>query len=62
MNSGGCSAGLWKGEGKKMFDDWEMTEAEKIRMYRENYRRFGLSIFESFEEYMSDKEEDDGEH
>ena len=61
MNLGGYSAGLWKGEEKKMFDDWEMTEAEKIRMYRENYRRFGLSVFESFEEYMSDKEED-GEH
>lgn len=53
------TAGLWKGEKKKMFDDYEMTEAEKIRMYRENYRKFGLSIFESFEEYMSDKEDDD---
>ena len=42
-----------------MFDDWDMTEAEKIRMYRENYRRLGLSIFESFDEYMSDKEDDD---
>lgn len=35
------------------------TEAEKIQTARDNYRRYGLSIFESFEEYMQDREEDE---
>lgn len=44
-----------------MFEyEWEMTEHERIEMLRNNYRRYGLGIFESFEEYMTDKE--DTEH
>lgn len=35
------------------------TEAEKIQTARDDYRLFGLSIFESFEEYMQDKEEEE---
>lgn len=37
----------------------DVTEAEKIRTARENYRRYGLAIFESFEEYMQEQEEQD---
>lgn len=41
----------------------ERTEAEKIRTARDNYRRYGLAIFESFEEYMQEQEEqEDDEH
>ena len=38
--------------------DWEMTDRERTEWYRSEYRRLGLNIFESFEEYMEDKEED----
>ena len=38
--------------------DWEMTDWERTEWYRSEYRRLGLSIFESFEEYMEDKEEE----
>ena len=37
----------------------DVTETEKIRTARENYRRYGLAIFESFEEYMQEQEEQD---
>ena len=37
-------------------------EQEQIRQLRRNYREYGLSIFETFEEYCSDKiERDDDE-
>ena len=39
--------------------DWNRTESERISQYRDFYRSFGLSIFESFEEYMEDKEQTD---
>ena len=39
--------------------DWELTPQERIIRYRNEYRRFGLGIFESFEEYMENKEEDE---
>ena len=35
------------------------TEQEKIRTARDEYRRYGLHIFETFEEYMQDREEDE---
>lgn len=35
------------------------SESERVRIERDNYRRYGLSIFESFEEYMQDREEDE---
>ena len=38
--------------------EWEMTELERIDRYRAEYRRLGLGIFESFEEYMQDREEE----
>lgn len=38
--------------------EWNETEAERINRLRNNYRQFGLSIFESFEEYVQDMEED----
>ena len=38
--------------------DWELTEHERIERYRAEYRRLGLNIFESFEEYMQDREEE----
>ena len=37
--------------------DWEMTESERVEILRSEYRRLGLYIFETFEEYMNDKEE-----
>lgn len=39
--------------------EWELTEQERIDRYRNEYRRLGLWIFESFEEYMQDKEDDE---
>lgn len=42
--------------------EWEMTEHEKIEQYRKDYRRFGLAIFESFEEYCESRMEDEDEH
>ena len=39
--------------------EWELTPQERIEHYRAEYRRLGLSIFESFEEYMQDKEDDE---
>ena len=43
--------------------EWEMSEYEKIEQCRNNYRQFGLAIFESFEEYCkSCLDEDSDEH
>lgn len=39
--------------------DWEPTEYEQIERSRSEFRRLGLYIFESFEEYMKDREEDE---
>ena len=38
------------------YEDYS-TESERIRSARDDYKRYGLNIFESFEEYMQDKEE-----
>lgn len=38
--------------------EWEMTERERIEQCRSEYRRLGLGIFESFEEYMENMEEE----
>ena len=38
------------------YDD--MTEAEYIERCRKTYRQYGLSIFETFEEYMMDRMEE----
>ena len=38
--------------------EWEITELERIERIRSEFRRLGLNIFESFEEYMEDKEEE----
>jgi len=44
----------------KMYPDFEYpTESERIRTARDEYRRYGLYIFESFEEYMQDREDDE---
>ena len=40
--------------------DWEMTDHERVERFRSEYRRLGLNIFESFEEYMEDKEDENG--
>ena len=40
------------------FEDYA-SESERIRIARDEYRQFGISIFESFEEYMQDREEDE---
>lgn len=37
--------------------EWELTPQERTERYRSEYRQLGLQIFESFEEYMQDKEE-----
>ena len=37
--------------------EWELSEYERVERCRTEYRRLGLHIFESFEEYMEDKEE-----
>lgn len=43
-----------------MFEyEWEMTEQERIEMLRNNYRRYGLGIFESFEEYCRNALDDE---
>ena len=39
--------------------EWEQTEHERIEWFRSEYRRLGLYIFETFEEYMQDREEDE---
>lgn len=39
--------------------EWEMTDRERIDRSREMFRWLGLNIFESFEEYMEDKEEEE---
>lgn len=39
--------------------EWELTDYERIERDRSNYRRYGLAIFESFEEYMMNKEENE---
>ena len=39
--------------------DWELTEHERIERDRAEFRRLGLYIFESFEEYMKDREENE---
>ena len=40
------------------YEDYN-TEAQTIEEQRKLYRQYGLSIFESFEEYMQDKEEEE---
>ena len=35
----------------------ETSQAERIEMDKAEFRRLGLYIFESFEEYMQDREE-----
>lgn len=40
-----------------MLYDWEVSEQERVERLRREYRRLGLYIFETFEEYMQDKEE-----
>ena len=42
-----------------MYEWEELTERERIERFRSEYLRLGLNIFESFEEYMQDKEEDE---
>ena len=39
--------------------EWEMSEREQIERARREFRSLGLYIFESFEEYMQDKEEEE---
>ena len=39
----------------------DVTEADKIRTARDEYRRYGLHIFESFEEYMQEQEEQEND-
>lgn len=39
------------------FDDYT-SEAEYIERHRRIYRQYGLSIFETFEEYMMDRMEE----
>lgn len=39
--------------------DWEMTERERVEIARSEFRKYGLYIFETFEEYMENKEEDE---
>ena len=39
--------------------EWEMTERERIEKARSEFRKYGLYIFESFEEYMEDREDDE---
>lgn len=38
-------------------DEWVPTEDERINQLCKQFRQFGLIIFETFEEYMKDKEE-----
>lgn len=40
--------------------EWELTERERIELCRSEYRRLGLGIFESFEEYMQERSEEEG--
>lgn len=40
------------------YEDYASEEC-KIQTARDDYRRYGLSIFESFEEYMQDREEEE---
>ena len=42
-------------------DEWELNEREQTDRYRTEYRRLGLHIFESFEEYCQDQI-DNAEH
>ena len=39
--------------------DWELTQHERMERDRAEFRRLGLGIFESFEEYMQNREEDE---
>lgn len=41
-----------------MWDFEEKTEQEKINDYRRTYKQYGLAIFESFEEYVQNREEE----
>ena len=41
-----------------MYEWEEQTEYQRIEQYRKDYRRYGLAIFESFEEYAQDREEE----
>ena len=38
-------------------DDYGTDYTRSLEWYRNEYRRLGLYIFETFEEYMEDKEE-----
>ena len=40
--------------------EWETSPDERYEQYRRTYRQLvGLAIFESFEEYCKDREEDE---
>jgi len=39
--------------------DYDYDYNFTVEQYRAEYRRLGLNIFESFEEYMQDKEEEE---
>lgn len=39
--------------------DYETDDTRSLEWYRNEYRRLGLYIFETFEEYMQDKEEEE---
>jgi len=39
--------------------DWELTQHERIERDRAEFRRLGLYIFETFEEYMQNREEEE---
>ena len=58
LRSGSQCSALKKERNETMYD-WELTDRERIDQYRAEYRRLGLYIFETFEEYMQDKEEND---
>ena len=37
--------------------DYEMSNRDRVEQLRSEFRRLGLYIFETFEEYMQNKEE-----
>lgn len=39
--------------------EWELTQHERIERDRAEFRRLGLYIFETFEEYMNNMEEEE---
>ena len=56
--SGSQCSTLKKERDEKMYE-WEMTEHERIEIARAEFRCYGLYIFETFEEYMQNKEENE---